>query len=321
MTDQDLIGLILLVNRLTQTNQPLGRATLVPFAEMKLPNVARNYDALVSSLLERKLAEGSVESFRLTTLGATRVREIANTYSLHAWFYNAYYQAVLRSPAHSLFCARVYGKDLCQHGMTDMAQIHLLLDALDVQAGMTLLDFGCGDGRIAEYISDTTRTRVVGVDIADRAIELACARTPDKRARLDFVCVDVERNPAKFPGEKFDRIVAIDSIFFVREQRAVLQVFLDHLKPQGRMGLFAHCPPNNSADQTALAQALTNLGIAYSVCDLSEQNREHWRKKKQTLLELESQFRAEGNDFLFKNRLAECDGLEHFHRYLYLTIF
>jgi hypothetical protein len=58
--------------------------------------------------------------------------EAAEEHSLHARFYDAYYQAVLHSPAHALFCERVYGKDLAQHGIADMDQIALLLRELDL---------------------------------------------------------------------------------------------------------------------------------------------------------------------------------------------
>lgn len=319
MIDPDHIGLLLLVNRLAQTQQPLGRATIVPFAEIKLPRVAENYDALARNLLDQQFAQGTIELFALTGEGAARAREIASTYSLHAWFYNAYYQAVLTSAAHAQFCARVYGKDLCQHGMTDMGQMDLLLRELRVQPGMTLLDFGCGDGRIAEYVSDTTQTQVVGIDIADQAIELANARTQDKRARLRFYAGNLEQQPGILRGEKFDGVYAMDSIFFARDQRRVLEIFATHLNANATLGIFYHCPPNVSADETPFAQAVQSLRWSYVTRDLSEPNAQHWKIKKQTLLELEPLFRAEGNLFLYKNRLAECDGLENFHRYLYLV--
>jgi SAM-dependent methyltransferase len=317
--DRHVIGLLLLAGRLVESGRPLGRQTLVPLAELKLPGVATNYDALVLALLEQELVEGDAESFSLTPDGVNLVRGAREQHSLTAWFYDEYYQAVLHSKAHSLFCERVYGKDLCQHGVADMAQIGTLLSELRVEAGMALLDFGCGDGRIAEYISDTTQALVTGVDIARRAIELAQMRTQAKRDRLCFYWADVERNRGTWPPGRFDRIVAIDSLFFARDQRAVTQALLGSLAPGGELGVFYHCPGHVFAGETALAGALQDLGASFRVLDLSTQNAQHWRRKKQVLLELEPLFRQEGNTFLFKNRLAECEGLEQFHRYLYLV--
>jgi hypothetical protein len=97
-------------------------------------------------------------------------------------------------------------------------------------------------------------------------------------------------------------------------------MLLDHLAPDGRMGLFYLCPPGTAADETDLAVALKNLSLPYHVIDLSAQNKAHWINKKRVLLELQPQFTAEGNEFLFKNRLAECAGLEDFQHYLYVVV-
>ena len=318
-TDDSTIGLLLIINRLSQSDRALGRETIVPFAELKLPQVARRYETLISDLLANHFIEGSADSFELTPAGRRAVEQAAQQQSLHALFYDEYYQAVIHSQAHALFCERVYGLNLCQHGMADMQQIQIALDDLQIRAGMTVLDFGCGDGRIAEYISDTVQVEATGVDIASRAIELAQERTQAKRERLHFYWTDVERRQGTFPSSKFDRILAIDRIFFVHDQQAVTQLLLDHLAPHGRIGLFTISPASTAADETTLATALKNIGASYRAIDLSTQNKAHWINKKRVLLETQAQFSAEGNEFLFKNRLAECDGLEDFQRYLYVV--
>ena len=317
-TDPDLIGLLLLVNRLQQTERPLGHQTIVPLAELKLPRVAQKYEALMSVLYESQLIEGDAGEFVLTPAGLEVVGDIAQRHSLHAWFYNEYYQAILHSKAHSLFCERVYGKDLGQHGMADMSQIRDLLSELAVKPGQTILDFGCGDGRISEYIVETTGTFVSGVDVADQAIQLAQTRTRHKRDHVQFYWADIEKQLGYFPARDFDRILAIDSLFFVQDQVMVTRLLLNHLAPAGQLGVFYICPPATAAAATPFAKGLAELGRSYRVKDFSTRNTEHWLKKKQVLLELEPLFKEEGNEFLFKNRLAECDGLDKFQRYLYI---
>ena len=248
-----------------------------------------------------------------------RLREATGRYSLNEFFYNEYYQAVLHSPAHAAFCERVYGQDLCQHGVADMEQLHLLLDELQIQASMRVLDFGCGDGRISETISDVTGATVCGVDIASQAIKLALKRSGPKRRRLHFRCADIEQPDGGFPEEAFDRIFAIDSLYFVHDTPAVIRSLLGHLAPGGKMGIFYHCPPGMTGEQTVPAQTLAAMNLPFTTHDLSTQNRAHWLKKKQVLLELQPVFEAEGSRFLFKNRLAECNGLEQFNRYLFIV--
>jgi len=138
--NNDTLGLFLLIDRLLQRDRPLGRGTILPLAEIKLPEVARNFDQLIDDLFLRQLAVGDAQAFRLTPLGLDLVQETAAQHSLNALFYNEYYQAVLHGLAHAAFCERVYGKDLCQHGTADMEQIQLLLDALQVQAGMRVVE-------------------------------------------------------------------------------------------------------------------------------------------------------------------------------------
>ena len=311
-------GLLLLINRLRQNNQPLGRKTLLHYAELKLPFVAQSYTVLVQNLLDSRLAQGDAESFELTSKGVERMQVVAAMHSLHAWFYNEYYQAAQSSPAHAQFCERAYGLNLCQHGLADLEQIQLLIETLQITERMKILDFGCGDGRISEYISDQTGARVWGVDIADRAIELAVRRTRPKRNRLHYAWVDLERGEGTFPVETFDRVCAIDSLFFLKDQKAALQVFIQHLSPGGKMGIFYLCPLDADAHTTALAKACQELQVPDLYHDLAAQNTAHVLKKRQALQDLAASFEAEDSLFLFKNRLADSQGDEHNHRYLYI---
>ncbi len=187
-----------------------------------------------------------------------------------------------------------------------------------VSSGMALLDFGCGDGQISEYIAQYTGADVTGVDIAGEAIRLAQVRTAGKRDRLHFYCANLEVTPEAFPDLHFDRILAIDSLFFARDQQVMTQRLLERLAPGGRMGVFMIAPPHTPSGETKLAAVIDALGWRCRVQDYAAQNRTHWLKKKRTLLELEPLFKAEGSGFLFKNCLAECDGMVDTQRYFFL---
>ena len=96
-------------------------------------------------------------------------------------------------------------------------------------------------------------------------------------------------------------------------------MLVERTVPGGMLGLFYVCPESFEPSATLIAQELAFLADRFSVIDLTPQNIAQWRSKKQILLDLEPGFRAEGNLFLFKNRLAECDGWEHRRRFLYLA--
>ncbi|MFC1974860.1 class I SAM-dependent methyltransferase [Chloroflexota bacterium] len=316
------IGALLIIQRLIQTQQPLNRQNIKHIAEIKLPAVFIKYDHIIDALHKKKLISGNNDEFLLTTKGKEQLKIITKKHSLHAFFYNEYYQAVLTSKAHALFCKKIYGKNLGQHGMTDMAQLNALLKEMQAAPAMSILDFGCGDGRISEYISDTTHTFVSGVDIADKAIELAQERTKEKEDRIRFYCANLDEDQGALPHDVFDRIIAIDSLFFAKDQKAILETFLKYLKKDGKLGIFYIFPWEPEGlrpEQTTFGKILTELGLHYYTKNFTAQNYEHWIKKKNVLLELEAKFYQEGQEFLFKNRMAECQGgLENFHHYLFV---
>ncbi len=96
-------------------------------------------------------------------------------------FYTHFYDALPHSRAYSEFCRQLYGLDLGQHGFAGMAQVEALLDAVQLKAGEKALDIGCGDGRLAEYISDRTGASVTGLDLIPAAIASGLERTQLKR--------------------------------------------------------------------------------------------------------------------------------------------
>jgi SAM-dependent methyltransferase len=108
-----------------------------------------------SDLLTR---EGAV--LRLTGDGASIAERCRADHPKHLYFYNGYFTRAETSEAHARFCKMVYGRDLCQHGMMDMEQLDALIAALGLGPGSRVLELGCGNGRIAEYISDVTEAHV-----------------------------------------------------------------------------------------------------------------------------------------------------------------
>ena len=106
-------------------------------------------------------------------------------------FYERFYAVVNQSQAHARFCERAFGRNLCQHGFADMAQLDALIAALQPTSQHHLLDLGCGNGMIAEYISDVTDAHVTGLDYIPTAIAQAQARTAAKADRLTFQVGDI----------------------------------------------------------------------------------------------------------------------------------
>jgi cyclopropane fatty-acyl-phospholipid synthase-like methyltransferase len=248
-------------------------------------------------------------------------------------FYNAFYSAIEHSPAHHAFCERVFGKDLCQHGFADLAQLDLLLEVTRLGPGHHMLDVGCGNGMIAEYLSDRTEAHITGLDYIPLAIHQAQARTTAKSHRLAFQVGDI--NQLELPGSSFDIILSIDSIYFSQDYTATLKALKAATRPGGQMAIFfSHgrepwvpkdefpketLPPN----QTPLAAALRANALPFQTWDLTSQEYELAVRRKTVLAELKPQFESEGTLFIYANRMGDAEGIcqaidEGLHaRYLY----
>ncbi len=248
-------------------------------------------------------------------------------------FYEAFYAATETSQAHHQFCERVFGLDLGQHGFADQEQLDLLLKETGLSAGMHALDLGCGSGWITEYLSDRSGAHFTGLDYIPQAIEQARRRTAAKSDRLEFVvgdinCLDLEPN-------SFDAILSIDSIYFSEDYNKTISALKKALHPGGQMaflysqGREPWVPveqfPRESilVEKTPLARALQANDLAFQALELTRQDYELAQKRKLVLMELKPQFEAEGNLFIYENRLGDANGVsqaieEGLHaRYLY----
>ncbi len=234
-------------------------------------------------------------------------------------FYTAYYNAVAHSHAHATFCEFAYGKDLRQHGFMTMAQLDALLGVTRPQPGQRILDLGCGDGMIAEYISDATGASVTGLDFIPSAVAQACERTRAKAPRLDFVVGDLTQLALPVPA--FDLLLSIDTIYFSNDYIDTLKRWKAHVCAGGQMALLYSCgvdpehPKETFSaatlrpDRTELAEALGQLGLGFETLDFTAQDYELAQRKKYILEQLEPEFEAEGYRFLYENRLGEALGV------------
>jgi len=252
-------------------------------------------------------------------------------------FYTAFYSAIEHSSAHHVFCERLFGKDLCQHGFADLEQLELLLQVTRLGPTHQALDLGCGNGMIAEYLSDRSGAHITGLDYIPLAIHQAQVRTAPKADRLSFVVGDI--NMLTLPEQAFDVIISIDSLYFSQDYPLTLRALKAALRPGGQMAFFYSqgrepwVPsdefPKDSIlpDQTPLALALQANHATYQAWDLTSQDYALAVQRKAVLLELQPLFEVEGNQFIYENRLGDANGISQaiedgLHaRYLYLASF
>jgi cyclopropane fatty-acyl-phospholipid synthase-like methyltransferase len=250
-------------------------------------------------------------------------------------FYTKFYSSIEHSPAHHAFCERVFGRDLGQHGFADMEQLDLLRTVTRFGPIHHALDLGCGDGRIAEYLSDSTGAHITGLDYIEQAVEAARKRTAAKADRLDFIVGDINR--LDLPNSAFDVILSIDTIYFSGDYPATIRALKAAMRPGGLMAFFYSygrepwvprekfpadtLPPG----RTPLADALQANSLGFQTWDLTQQDYLLAQRRKEVLADLKPQFEAEELMFIYENRMGDALGVsqaveEGLHaRYLYLV--
>ena len=266
-----------------------------------------------SSLTSKRLIGGDESGYRLTEAG----RPLGNGChrerpDMYWYYYQRFYPAAHASAAHSRFCERVYGEDLCQEGQTDMAALGDLLAHLDLKPGDHLLDLGCGAGGLSEYVSDRTGAMVTGIDYSASAIATANARTDNKRSRLTFLQADM--NGLDLPAQSFEAAISLDTLYWVADIADTLSQVVRTIKPGGQIGIFmlqaleeGDPPDILEADKTAPARALSKLNLHYQAYDYTTRNAAFWRRAKEAATALRDDFEAEGNGFISDNWIREAN--------------
>lgn len=91
----------------------------------------------------------------------------------------------------------------------------------------SVLDLGCGSGRLAQLFSPHSFGRYVGVDISTEGLRLAREL---KLARCEFLEGDFE---TWRPADKFDVIMFSECIGYARDPGALTAAFAEYLTPGG----------------------------------------------------------------------------------------
>lgn len=288
------------------------RPTLEEFGRTWMGAFMADWSAAYASLTARGLLSEAGGEYALTDEGQAARRALEVEHPFWLYEYDNFFASARASRAHSRFCERVYGRDLCQHGLADVAQLEVLLDMMALSPGERALDLGCGSGLITEYLSDRTGAAFTGLDISREAVRQARERTAGKAERLSFEAGNMNR--LALPDASFDAAVSIDTLYYVDSLEETLRQVARVLKPGGRLGVFytqwvveleeaARLRPEG----TDLAVALRRLGLKFTAArDLTREEAEHWRRKLGALEEMRPEFEREGSLALHAYRHTEA---------------
>ena len=93
-------------------------------------------------------------------------------------------------------------------GLAYLGGVHLLLSQLDKLSFNSLMDVGCGDGRLLNALAcEFKNAKLTGVDCSQRALNFAYAFNP----KIKFHCADLV-DDVSFTGETVDVVTLIEVI-------------------------------------------------------------------------------------------------------------
>jgi ubiquinone/menaquinone biosynthesis C-methylase UbiE len=129
-----------------------------------------------------------------------------------------------------------YGEDLGQSSWMTVDELERFGEWLELHSGSRLLDVGCGSGRPALHLAETTGATVVGVDVLDEGIAAGTAQAQARRLaeKATFVEADAgERLP--FEDETFDAVLSIDAMCHLPNRLSVLEEWRRVTRPGARV--------------------------------------------------------------------------------------
>lgn len=107
-----------------------------------------------------------------------------------------------------------------------------IFDHVDLNASMTVMDFGAGTGLIAAQIAPRVN-RIVAVDTSEAMLE-KLAQKPELKDKVETVCQDIIDQPL---DSQFDLIVSAMAMHHVKDTSRLMQTFSNLLNDSGIVAL------------------------------------------------------------------------------------
>ena len=223
--------------------------------------------------------------------------------------YEQFYKMAGDSKAFKAFCMDAFGEDFSQDGFSDLSQIKRILKYAPAGENVHILDVGCGNGKMLGYLQKKTGAFIHGFDYSENAIGIAKQLFKE---RADFRQENI--GGIDYPGESFDVIVSMDTMYFAPDMEAFTLQIMKWLKKGGVFFVGYQegdvMPKTADAKTTVLAQVLEKNSIRYEVEDITRETYNLLKRKREAALRHEKEFEAEGNQEWFDLLMIQTDCAE-----------
>ncbi len=224
-------------------------------------------------------------------------------------FYNAYedfYMMAERSNAFQAFCRDAFGEDFSQDGFSNLKQVEMILQYIPEGLEVNILDIGCGNGKMLDYLQKRTGAYIYGFDFSEQAIRTAQALFTVNADFREGIIGQID-----YPKEKFDVIISMDTMYFAKDMTAFTGQIKRWLKPSGVFFVGYQegdvIPKTENADTTMLAGALRQNGMSYEVVDITRQTYDLLVTKRSAALRHQAEFEAEEHKNWFDMLMGQTE--------------
>ena len=142
-----------------------------------------------------------------------------------------------------------------------------LAELCHIQATTSVLEVGCGIGTTTWYLAREYGCQIVAVDISEKMVERAKARTKKRAAdsRVEFRVADAQHLP--FEAALFDAVIDESVMPFVGDKRSALSEYVRMVKPGGYVGLNQVTWIKPPRPEVAEYASLIMAGAVFQTCE------------------------------------------------------
>lgn len=115
----------------------------------------------------------------------------------------------------------------------DGSKINEILDVAKISSGKSVLDIACGTGVMIDYYIERNVSKVTGVDISSKMIEIARNKFK-KYDFIDFLCEDAEEFNFK---NQYDRVMVFNAFPHFPNPKALIKNLAKAVKSGGTVQL------------------------------------------------------------------------------------
>ncbi|RPJ29333.1 MAG: class I SAM-dependent methyltransferase [Chloroflexi bacterium] len=134
-------------------------------------------------------------------------------------------------------------------------------DLLKPQAGMNILDIGCGAGKLCFLFDDYTKgaAKITGGDFSEELLNKARVRNKERGSNIDFQYLDFNK-PFNFADNAFDLCTSAFAIYYASNLDFTFGEAHRVIKPGGRLFVSGPLPENKQMFYDIIKEA-TNMTI------------------------------------------------------------